>query len=803
MRKKIELLSPVGDFECLKAAVQNGADAVYFGANLFSARASAKNFDIDELKLAIEYAKLRGVKTNLTLNILIKNNEFEDAFNLAKKAYEFGIDSIIVQDLGLAKILIKAFPDLAIHASTQASVYNLEGALELQKLGFKRIVLARELSYKEIEYITKNVDVEIECFIHGALCISYSGQCLASSMIGGRSGNRGKCAQCCRLPYELLENNNTIDKGYLLSPRDLCGLEFLPSLINSGVSCLKIEGRMKNPEYVATVTRIYRKYIDLAYSNEEYVISDEDKKDLMQVFNRGKFSNGHLEEKTNNNLIFKEKPNNMGLFLGTVSNFNSQKGYITLKLNESLSIGDTVSLEKENGTYTVSELMIKNKNMKNVESNKIVTIGRMKGNIKIGDKICKMSSKSLSEKALASFQNDVQNKKIGLECNVSIKKNCPISINVTSSCKNDIYKDLNISVSLNVYPIDAINKPLDKEKVVAQINKTTSTPYNFSRINVDLGENLFLPSFSSLNELRRKALEEVEKFAISNIHRKSDFTLNMLDENIKKFQGSKQIFVLLNILNLDFNYDDLKNIDNLYIPLKFFKEKNYEKLIELLTHKFNTYIYIPTVLKTDYIETFSTIIAQSVEKYDIKGFVVSNISNLELLKEYLNTDLKFIANYTFNIYNTYTELELEKLGINKFTISPELDKDSILSLCNNNSELIVYGNIPIMNMSYCLLGNSNKCYEKCSRKCLSKKVYELKDRLGMKFKIIPDNSQTVTTIYNSKTTSIKHDNFLVSSVRIDILDESIEEINNIISIVKSGKRLEGNEYTNGNLNRVI
>ena len=202
----IDLLSPVGDFDCLKAAVQNGANCVYFGANLFSARAYAKNFNDEELKNAIEYCKIRGVKTNLTLNILIKDDELKQAFELAKKAYEFGIDAIIVQDLGLAKMLIKAFPDLPIHGSTQMSVHNLQGASELQELGFSRVVLSRELSIEEIEYICQNSTIEIECFIHGALCISYSGQCLFSSIIGGRSGNRGTCAQGCRLPYELIEN---------------------------------------------------------------------------------------------------------------------------------------------------------------------------------------------------------------------------------------------------------------------------------------------------------------------------------------------------------------------------------------------------------------------------------------------------------------------------------------------------------------------------------------------------------------------------------------------------------------------
>jgi putative protease len=236
----IELLSPVGNFECLKAAVQNGANAVYFGASLFNARAFADNFDDNNLENVINYAKIRGVKTHLTLNTLIKENEFESAFNIAKQAYELGIDAIIVQDLGLAKQIINSFPDLEVHASTQMTIHNLEGVKQAEKLGFKRVVLSRELSLNEIVYICKNSNVEIECFTHGALCISYSGLCLLSSMIGGRSGNRGKCAQPCRLPYELIDNyEKTIDKGYLLSTRDLCSLELLPNLIKSGVSSLK------------------------------------------------------------------------------------------------------------------------------------------------------------------------------------------------------------------------------------------------------------------------------------------------------------------------------------------------------------------------------------------------------------------------------------------------------------------------------------------------------------------------------------------------------------------------------------
>ena len=264
-----ELLSPVGDFECLKAAVQNGANAVYLGASNFNARARATNFNDDNLIEAIDYAHSRGVKVNLTLNTLIKNNEFEDAVSLAIKAYNLGVDAIIIQDLGLAYFLSQNYPDIPLHASTQMTVHNLKGTQELLNSGFSRVVLSRELTIDEIKNIKNNIDGEIEVFVHGALCISYSGQCLMSSMIGGRSGNRGLCAQPCRLPYELIDKNTKqlVDKGYLLSPRDLCSIEYLPYLIKAGIDSFKIEGRLKNPTYVATITRIYRKYIDLIMNN--------------------------------------------------------------------------------------------------------------------------------------------------------------------------------------------------------------------------------------------------------------------------------------------------------------------------------------------------------------------------------------------------------------------------------------------------------------------------------------------------------------------------------------------------------
>lgn len=294
---KLELLAPCGDWEAFMAAVENGADAVYVGGKLFNARQYASNFDEEKIKEVIHYAHVRDVNVYQTMNILISDSEMREALKALERSYLAGIDGVIVQDIGLASLIRKLYPDLALHASTQMTVYNLQGVKLLEELGFKRVVLARELSLEEIQYITENTSLEVEVFVHGALCVCYSGQCLMSSIIGGRSGNRGKCAQPCRLPYQLLEvgegsglPQRKANRGYFMSPKDLCSVDILDKIIKSGVKSLKIEGRMKSAEYVATVVRIYRKYLDRLFestdSRNEGIV-EKDMKDLLQIFNRG------------------------------------------------------------------------------------------------------------------------------------------------------------------------------------------------------------------------------------------------------------------------------------------------------------------------------------------------------------------------------------------------------------------------------------------------------------------------------------------------------------------------------------
>ena len=809
----IELLSPVGDFDCLQAAVQNGADSVYFGGSLFNARYNAHNFDADELKRAIQYAKLRNVKVDFTLNTLIKNDEFADAVELANYVYSLGVDAIIVQDLGLARYLIKNFPDLPIHGSTQMTIHNLHGVKELEELGFKRAVLSRELSLSEIQYICQNTNIEIETFIHGALCISYSGQCLFSSSIGARSGNRGKCAQPCRLPYKLysttshekkhnFNNDICLDSGYLLSPRDLCGLNYIPQLINAGVSCLKIEGRMKSPEYVATVTRIYRKYIDLAYSQNEYIVDKKDIDELMQVFNRGGFSSANFESAPNRNYVFKEKSNNIGAYIGNISKINKDRGLVRLTLKSNIQIGDKISFEKEEHKYTISELMCKSNNLREAKSGEIVVIGRMKGNLNLGDKVYKLTD-VVKSKQIDEFIKK-ENKKIPLSAHIIVKKGMPLSLEVTSCDKeNGNYFSMSAKSTIDISPIDAITNPISEDRIKEQLCKTTNSQFEFKYIKVDLDDNTYIPKISYINQLRRECLEKLEEQSIQRFSReKNDIQLNTF--NLHKNSTTK-ISLLLNTLNLDYDYSKINNANNIYIPMKYFIDKKYNAAIETLAKNNNIYIYLPTILKDNFRNFYFNDIDTIIKKYNIKGLICSNLSCINYFSRFKNK-IDLIANYTLNVFNNYTINELSELGIKRVMLSPELDESNLKKITSNSiipTEILVYGKLVLMNIGYCLLGSSNLCYPQCDMKCNNTSEFYLKDRLNMNFKIIPDNIQTITTLYNSKTNSISYSNIKPDFVRISILDENIDEINKIINCVKNDVPFTGPNFTKGNFNKTV
>lgn len=807
MIKDIELLAPAGTYDSFIAAVENGADAVYLGGKLFNARANASNFDLDELKKIVEYAHLRNVKIHLTMNTLLDDSEIKEALDFAYSIYEIGVDAVIIQDLGLAKILHEHIPDLPLHASTQLSTHNLEGVKKLVDLGFSRVVLARELSFNEIKYICDNTSAEIEIFAHGALCVSYSGQCLMSSMIGDRSGNRGKCAQPCRMPYKLIKNNTEVSSGYLLSPKDLSIIDCLKDLPN--VTCLKIEGRMKSPEYVATVVSIYRKYLDkiikassseldvLDYSNKDFsslneiykkdFVSKEDKNNLAQIFNRGDFSTAYLYKKTGKDMMCYEKPKNWGVYVGKVTNYDGKR-YITLDDTSKINIGDGIEVwnnSNESPSTIVSELT----------NNKV---GRISGNINIGDKVYKTSDKLLNQKARESFSRGfVRHTLVTLKAVFKTDKPVTIFIN-------------DFKYVSDIVPEKSEKQPLTFEKVKEQLIKTGNTPFEVSNIEIELDDDLFLP-VSKLNEIRRQAFELYEQKILSSISRKiKRKAIKPLEVSKAKLTTNKEVSVFFNILREE--YKDLKNVDNYYF---YFRDivKNIDVLNKFSGKKF---IVFPAITKLNYEALIKKYIFKLLNIVD--GFVLSNIGQLgyfdflfndkEISKEYINSKIKFIANYNFNTFNSYTIELLKELGFSKVILSPELTKAQVNSLANLDiqKEIICYGNICVMTSEYCPVGSiaggfSEK--EKCSKPCIKNDKYYLRDRMNMDFRILPDNINCQSRIFNSKINSIETKDLNVDSIRIDVIDESLEELQKIVDLHKSGGKLSGESYTNGHLNRPV
>ncbi|MDP4182393.1 MAG: U32 family peptidase, partial [Bacillota bacterium] len=681
MDNDIELLAPAGDWDAFLGAVENGADAVYLGSKQFNARQNAGNFDRELLSEALKYARVRGVKVYLALNTLILDNELQAALKAAEEAYILGIDGFIVQDMGFAKLLRKCIPDAPLHASTQMTVYNVEGLKVLEELGFKRAVLARELSLQEIKNISENTTLETEIFIHGALCVSYSGQCLMSSIIGGRSGNRGKCAQPCRLPYELTcgeskkLSNGT--KGYLLSPKDLNGVSLLNDIVETGVKSLKIEGRMKQPEYVATVVRVYRKYLDLAAGKTNNKVSSqeisEDTKELMQVFNRGGFSTGYLKGKSGKDMMCYEKPKNWGIYIGTILDFNKSTNLLKAKLEDGLSIGDGIEVwngEESSPGTVVTYIKTENSKINFAEKGDIAVIGDIKGKIFKGCKIYKTSSKSLNMRARETFSGKTFNRKLNIKGKVTIKKGCPVSFKVSDS----VFEAL----STGNIPQAAINKPITKERVLEQAEKTGNTPFVFTDIEVELDLGLVVP-ISEINNLRREALEKLHNMrSMGHIELRSKIKSEKL-EDLFNFPGNgrkdkKNVKLSLYFYEWKdfYSADLLLNAGAIYIPFKeFLKEKNVEIFKKYREMGCIIYAAFPAITRGNYDKLIKSNIARIIDSGCIDGVLLGNIGHIEFVKDF--SGIKLRCDHSFNILNSLTLSQLRDVGVLGATLSPELN----------------------------------------------------------------------------------------------------------------------------------
>lgn len=791
--KRVELLAPVGSMESLNAAIYNGADAVYLGGKLFNARQYASNFDKEELKYAIEIAHKRNVKVYITLNIAIKEFEIKALKEYLKILKELKPDALIVQDYGVINIIRKEFPELQIHASTQMTINNSHGVRFLSELGIERIVLARELNLEEIKRIKKETKAEIEVFVHGALCVSYSGQCLMSSIIGGRSGNRGRCAQTCRMPFSMIDKNEKelrIEGKYLISPKDLNTIENIDKLIDAGVDSFKIEGRMKKPEYVAIVVNKYRKAIDYHLKKVEENITETDKENIKKVFNRG-FTKGFLFDDFGRTFISMDKPNNRGTYIGIVE--NKKKSNMTdIHLKSDLRKGDGLSTDNPDGSeafFNVDKIILNGKEVKEAKAGdrvKIITYKEMTPE----SKIYKTIDIKLEEYIRKNYLLKDNRNKENIDFNIVIKEGKSPIIKAKVGNKTVSYISEQVAEK-------AKSRGITEERILEQISKLNDTNYKLKSIEIDLEENIFIP-ISEINSMRRKVVELLDKEINKNLIQKKEiisskhFQGNYKEEESYNYENTKIAVSIENEKQLkDINFDKLSRI---YVPELTSDGMNYLKKMKN-SKKTEIYLKIPKIVSEFELKEIEEKI--KLQEKHIDGVSLSNLGFLQLILRKFN-HLNIHLDSSFNIYNSESIKFFKDFGIKSITLSPELNLKEIKELMKKQiiaTEVIGYGRLNLMTMKNCPMAIIKKCKsDKECLKCDFKIGFKLRDRKNMEFPIKREGKTTY--ILNSKTIFIPEylrriKNERVSIIRIDFYNEDsnlIEEIQNLYyDIIKKDK----------------
>lgn len=768
--KSIELLAPAGNIESFKAAINAGADAIYMGIDKYNARQMAKNFDMEKYIECIKYAHILNVKVYLTLNTLLYDNEIKEALEIVIKLYSAGLDGIIIQDIGLATKIHKIIPELPLHASTQMTIYNLEQVKFLEKLGFKRVVLARELTLNEIEHVCKNTNVEIEVFVHGALCVCYSGQCLLSQVIGGRSANRGSCAQPCRMKYSLYgKDKKIVENRYLLSKKDILGLEYLNKLYNIGVKSLKIEGRNKIPEYVAGVTKTYRQYLDKLQLDKSYNIDKKDEKYLMQIFNRDGKSSGYLDGVRYKESITENLPKNTGIYLGKV--ISQKKQFIKIKLEEDIDLHDGIEiLDGNNVVFSNIVTCIKDEKRNIINSRvykgSIVLIGDIKNKIKEGLKVFKTSDYKINNDLKKYYDGKIQ-KRRSVDVCVNILENHNLLVSTLDLVNN-------ISVSLKYIPEIASNKEITIDDVKNSFSKTLDTLFEINITKYNIDRNLFVPK-SKLNELRRELILNIENSFSFDIDVQEKLKqVEIIDDDIKlqeKKESSKRNILHLYRYNDKFDYVKYYkekygvDLETMYIDITdMYKYK--DKILDKYKDKLDVYVLLPNVggkRTDDYIYKE----VENLIKSGVKGFIVGNIGYIdELVKLKEKYNITLIADYTLNIFNKYSMDFYYSLGFDIVCPSLELTEEQIEKYNNLNIE-VVTDYQTVMTSRYCILGAyvaNKKVNSNCTMPCIKDRCY-LIDNHNEKYDIVCNNLDCIMRIV-AKRNRFKNTNYSVRHVII-------------------------------------
>lgn len=742
--KKAELLAPVGKMENAIAAIENGADALFVGGKGFNARQAADNFTENELEEIVSYATLRGVRVYVTVNILIKEAELTTLYNYLNYLVEIGVHAIIIQDLGIVHMVRKYFPQLRMHASTQLSAHSIEDVLFLKELGFKRVVLAREMQLSEIKEIIDTCDIEIETFVHGALCYSYSGQCLMSSLIGGRSGNRGRCAQTCRMRYTLKEDGKILNKeAYLLSLKDICSIEFIPDLLDIGIHSFKIEGRMKSPEYVASVTKTYRKYMDLAETGKAYKVEEEDLNVLKGIFNRGGFSKGYYFERGSRKMLTPISPRHIGLKVGEVVHFSAKTGQAVILLTQTLHPGDGL------------EIIRKGKESVGTGITKVCEAGsriicQFDKYVEVGSEVYLTKNHQLLKRMRQTYVKPIR--KMPIEVTIKGEIGEPVEIVLTTQDKTVTYRKGCLEA--------ATQNPMTKEQAIKQLTKLGSTSFKAEHVTIKWPENAYI-GISQLNEIRREAVAALEEKLLHKEKRQAPFYEEaQLGQSISKqiwavhVTSFEQLEVVLEYPEIEIVYWEWHYQNE--------KAKKAYKLCQKAGKSF--YLALPSIMKE------SIYLCHRQELIDwqqtaIQGFLVRNMGEYKMLCELRK---EIIIDYNMNVMNNETLALWEEKGVTRTTISVELMPGEIAGL-SGNIEKIVYGDIPVMTSSQCVLRGTPSCQKGIE----DKHYFELEDRKQTSWRVETNCQVCMMQIMSCKPLALKSNEWLKNGVlRIQLTNES-------------------------------
>lgn len=805
-RSDIELLAPAGDWDCMRAAVANGADAIFFGVEKFNARARANNFRSEELPEIMAFLHTYGVKGFLTFNILVFEDELREAQKLIEMCIDAGVDAVIVQDLGLVKLIRELSPDFPIHGSTQMTITSPEAVEFTKPYDMERVVLGRENNLKQIKTIGEQAKLPMEVFVHGALCVSYSGQCLTSEMWGGRSANRGECAQACRLPYDLMvdgEHKPMGDIAYLLSPKDLAAIDIVPELIEAGVTSFKIEGRLKSPEYVANVVSKYRNAIDKYFDGDRSKPSKEEVRELQQSFSRG-FTHGFLSGTNNKELVEGTFPKSRGVYLGRVERV--MRDAVTVRLDAPVKRGDGIVFDagdptkKEEGgrVYDVRRQGVKLEGEAPEGALIELVPGRNDVDLRkvhVGDRVWKTSDPALDKRLRATFETEKPYRVFPLHVRVTGALGEPLRTWWT-----DVQKGTTVEVASELMLETAQKRPMDEALLADQLGRLGGTVYQLDKLDVHLQGDLIVP-IRELNRMRREAVEQLAgerpkppKYIKHQVDAFADAHQNDRAELKAKRSGKDaQLTALCRSLEQVEAAIRFGGVSYIYADFEFIKQ--FPAAVEAARKA-----GVPIALATPRIHMpGENGYHANILKLKPDAVLVRNTGALYY---YLRARAanpgqpfpKLIGDFSLNVANHKAVKLFSEVGVDLITPSYDLNIQQMVDLLERSDtsklEVVIHQHLPMFHTEhcvYCTFMSEGTNYTNCGRPCEESRA-SLQDRIGMSHPVRVDEGCR-NTVYNAIEQSgaeyIK--NFIelgVSQFRVEFLEESGEKVGEVLSLYR-------------------